>query len=71
MMSEEMETSLKKIQNGIDMVLNKAEQIGREYDKWSLDEVMMMSEITKDMSEALKNIAKTNYLMEGRSIKRY
>ena len=53
------------------MVLNKAEQIGREYDKWSLDEVMMMSDITKDMSEALKNIAKTNYLMEGRSIKRY
>lgn len=70
-MSEEMETSLKKIQNGIDMVLNKAEQIGRENDKWSLDEVMMMSDITKDMSEALKNIAKTNYLMEGRSIKRY
>lgn len=70
-MSEEMETSLKKIQNGIDMVLNKAEQIGREYDKLWLDEVMMMSDITKDMSEALKNIAKTNYLMEGRSIKRY
>lgn len=40
-------------------------------EKWSLEEVMYMSDITKDMSETLKNLAKTNYYLSEHSIKRY
>ena len=53
------------------MILDKAEQIGRLEEKWSLEEVMYMSDITKDMSETLKNLAKTNYYLSEHSIKRY
>lgn len=55
----------------MDMILDKAEQIGRSEEKWSLEEVMYMSDITKDMSETLKNLAKTNYYLSEHSIKRY
>lgn len=71
MLNNEMETCVEKLHKGMQMILDKAEQIGKEEPKWSLDEVMMMSDITKDMSEVLKNIAKTHSLMEGHSVKRY
>ena len=51
------------------MILDKAEQIARSEEKWSLEEVMYMADITKDMSETLKNLAKTNYYLSEHSIK--
>jgi hypothetical protein len=38
---------------------------------WSLEELGEMSDITKDMSEVLKNIAKTHYYLSEHSIKKY
>ena len=71
MTSEEVKEIKCKIHKGMDMILDKAEQIGRSEEKWILEEVMYMSDITKDMSETLKNLAKTNYYLSEHSIKRY
>ena len=51
MTSEEVKEIKCKIHKGMDMILDKAEQIARSEEKWSLEEVMYMSDITKDMSE--------------------
>ena len=71
MTSEEVKEIKSKIHKGMDMILDKSEQIARSEEKWSLEEVMYMSDITKDMSETLKNLAKTNYYLSEHSIKRY
>lgn len=71
MTSEEIKDIKCRLYKGMDMILEKTEQISRSEDKWSLEEVMYMSDITKDMSEVLKNMAKTHYYMSEHSIKRY
>ena len=71
MTSEEVKEIKCKIHKGMDMILDKSEQIARSEEKWSLEEVMYMADITKDMSETLKNLAKTNYYLSEHSIKRY
>jgi hypothetical protein len=49
-----------RICRGMDMILEKVEQIGREETAWSLDELNIMADITKDMSEVLKNLSKAS-----------
>lgn len=71
MTNEEIEMCKEKIHKGMQMVLEKAEHIGRTESMWSLEELGEMSDITKDMSEALKNIAKTHYYLSEHSIKKY
>lgn len=66
-----MEEYKRKICSGIEMVLEKSEKIGREKREWTLYEVGEMSDIVKDMSEALKDIAKTHYYLSGHSIEKY
>jgi hypothetical protein len=71
MTNEEIEMCKEKIHKGMQMVLEKAEHIGRTETMWSLAELGEMSDITKDMSEVLKNIAKTHYYLSEHSIKKY
>lgn len=71
MTGEEMEMCKERIHKGMRMVMDKAEKIAREETEWSIEELGMMSDITKDMSEVLKNIAKTHYYLSEHSIKRY
>lgn len=71
MTNEDIEMCKEKIHKGMQMVLEKAEHIGRTETMWSMDELSAMSDITKDMSESLKNIAKTHYYLSEHSIKRY
>lgn len=59
-----------RIHKGMKMVMDKAEKIGKE-DEFTMEEVMMMSDIVKDMSESLKNLAKVHHLLAEHSIKRY
>ena len=66
-----MEMCKERIHKGMRMVMDKAEKIAREETEWSIEELGMMSDITKDMSEVLKNIAKTHYYLSEHSIKRY
>ncbi len=69
--NEDIEKCKDKIHNGMRMVLEKAEHIGKTETMWSIEELGMMSDVTKDMSEVLKNIAKTHYYLSEHSIKRY
>jgi hypothetical protein len=71
MTNEDIEMCKEKIHKGMQMVLEKAEHIGRTESMWSMEELGEMADITKDMSEALKNIAKTHYYLSEHSIKRY
>jgi hypothetical protein len=66
-----MEEYKKRICAGISMVLEKSEKIGREKREWSLEEVGEMSDIVKDMAEALKDIAKTHYYLSEHSIEKF
>lgn len=66
-----MEEYKKRICAGISMVLEKSEKIGREKREWSLEEVGEMSDIVKDMTEALKDIAKTHYYLSEHSIEKF
>lgn len=59
-----MEEYKKRICAGISMVLEKSEKIGREKREWSLEEV-------GEMSEALKDIAKTHYYLSEHSIEKF
>lgn len=71
MTNEDIEICKDKIHKGMQMVLEKAEHIGKTETMWSIEELGMMSDVTKDMSEVLKNIAKTHYYLSEHSIKRY
>ena len=71
MTDEEMEMCKERIHKGMRMVMDKAEKIAREEAEWSIEELGMMSDITKDMSEVLKNMAKTHYYLCEHSMKKY
>lgn len=55
-----MEETKKRIHTGIEMVLEKVEKISREKKEWSIDEVFKVSDIVKDMAEALKDLSKAS-----------
>jgi hypothetical protein len=71
MTNEDYEVCKEKIYKGMQMVLEKAEHIGRTETMWSMEELSLMSDITKDMSEVLKNMAKTHYYLSEHSVKKY
>lgn len=71
MTNDEFEACKERIHKGMQMVLEKAEHIGRTETMWSMEELGEMSDITKDMSEVLKNIAKTHHYLSEHPIKRY
>lgn len=55
----------------IDMVIEKAEKIGREKKEWTIDEVYKMSDVVKDMAESLKDLSKMHYYLSEHSDERY
>ena len=66
-----MEELKRRICSGINMVSEKAEKIGREKREWSLVELGEISDIVKDMSQALKDIAKAHYYMSEHSMEKF
>ena len=61
----------KNIHDGIKMIFDQMEQIGREKHAWSLCELGEASDILKDISKAHKNLAKAHYYMSEHSDERY
>lgn len=55
----------------IEMILEKAEKIGREKKEWSLDEVYKASDIVKDMADSLKDLAKVHYILSEHSEEKF
>lgn len=60
-----------KIYSGLDMVLEKAEKIGKVKAEMTIDELGKMSDILKDVSEAHKNMAKAHMIYSEHSPERY
>jgi gamma-glutamyl:cysteine ligase YbdK (ATP-grasp superfamily) len=55
----------------IEMILDKAEKIGREKKEWTIDEVYKASDIVKDMAEALKDLSKMHHYLSEHADERY
>lgn len=49
------------MQNGIKMILEELEIFGKSKKKFSMMEMMNISDMLKDMAEAEKNLAKADY----------
>ena len=60
-----------RVCSSIEMILEKAEKIGREKKEWTIDEVYKASDIVKDMAEALKDLSKMHYYLSEHTDERY
>lgn len=71
MTKDEIEKMSKRIYSGLDMVSEKAEQIGRAKSEWSLCELGMMADIEKDMAKSFKSLVKTHMMLNEHSVEKY
>lgn len=71
MSSEEYKKMKDRIWSGLDMVMEKAEKIGREKTEWSIMELGEMADIEKDMAKSLKCLVKAQVMMNEHSIDKY
>lgn len=60
-----------RIYNGLDMIAEKAEKIGREETEWSLCELGMMADIEKDIAKTFKCLIEVHTMINEHSVKRY
>lgn len=51
---------IERVEQSIQMIMEKAEKIGTEKKEWTLDELFKASDIVKDMAEALKDLSKAS-----------
>ena len=71
MTSEEIKEMKHRIYNGLDMISEKAEKIGKEKPDWSLDELGKIADIEKDISKAFKDLIKVHVMLSEYSIEKY
>lgn len=71
MTSDEIKEMKTRIHNGLLMVSEKAEKIGKAKSEWSLDELGEMADIEKDMSEAFKDLIKVHVMLNEHSVEKY
>ena len=71
MTHDEIEKMSKRIYNGLDMISEKAEKIGREKAEWSLYDLGMMADIEKDMAKSFKCLVHTHQMLNEKSIEKY
>lgn len=60
-----------KIYDGVKMVTEKAEKVGKEKKEYSLEDLGKMSDVVKDCAEAIKDLAKAHYYMAEHSEEKY
>lgn len=71
MTNEEIKAMKEHIYDGLRMVCEKAEKIGREKTEWSLSELGEMADIEKDMAKTFKNLIKVHIMLSQHSIEKY
>ena len=71
MTQDEIERMSARIYNGLDMISEKAEKIGREKAEWSLCDLSMMADIEKDMAKSFKSLVHTHQMLNEKSIEKY
>lgn len=60
-----------KIYNGLEMIMEKAEKIGKSKSEYSIDELYKMADILKDTAKGFKDLAKAHKIFSEHSIERY
>lgn len=71
MTNEEVETMKIRIYNGLNMVAEKAEKIGKAESSWSLDELYKMADIEKDIAKTFHCLLESHVLLNEHSVKKY
>ena len=71
MTNEEVENMKIRIYNGLNMVSEKAEKIGKAESSWSLDELYKMADIEKDIAKTFHCLLKSHVLLNEHSVKKY
>lgn len=66
MNKEELKDMSTRVYRGVDMVMSKAEHIGKTKSTYSIDELGQMSDITKDCAQALCYLTKAHFYNEER-----
>lgn len=61
-----MERLKEWICQGMEMVLEKAEEVSRTKREWSMEEVGEAADIIKDLAEAYKNLVKSQHYYSSR-----
>lgn len=68
---EDIKKMHERIYNGLDMVAEKAEKIGKEKSEWSLCELGQIADIEKDMAKTLKSLVKIHIMTSEHSVEKY
>lgn len=71
MTHDEIENMKKRIFDGLDMIAEKAEKIGRAKSEWSLCEVAMMANIEKDIAKSFKSLIKVHVMLNETPVEKY
>lgn len=71
MTSEEIDKLSKRLNDGLDMISEKAEQIGRSKEGWTLGELGMIADLQKDLAKALKSLVCVHKMISESPIEKY
>lgn len=71
MTHEEIEEMKKRIFDGLEMVAEKAEKIGRSKSEWSLCELGMAADIEKDIAKSFKCLVKVHVMLNENPVEKY
>lgn len=71
MNSEELHKMKDRIWSGLDMVMEKAEKIGRTKTEWSIVELGEIADIEKDAAKTLKSLVKIEVMTNEHSVDKY
>ena len=71
MTHDEIEDMKKRIYNGLDMIADKAEKIGKAKSEWSLCELGMMADIEKDIAKSFKCLIKIHVMLNETPVEKY
>ena len=64
MTKEELKDMSTRVYKGVDMVMLKAEHIGKTKPSYSIEELGQMSDITKDCAQAICYLSKAHFYNE-------
>lgn len=71
MTDNEIAEMKERIYDGLDMIMEKAEKIGKSKSEYSIDELYKMADILKDTAKSFKDLAKAHKIFSEHSIERY
>jgi len=71
MTNEERDRMKARLESGISMLLDKAEKVGSEKQKWNIDELGKMADIQKDITKAFKCLVKVDVMMSEHSVEQF